>query len=154
MTALDQLQRTQLDRKLRLLRESGMRIVPQGGWTKTVRNALGMSGKALGGRIGVSQSAISQLEASEERETITLGSLRKLAEGMECDLVYAFVPKDSLDEIMRRQATLRARNIVNSVATSMELEDQAVSDEDQESQVETLSSELLFRPDTGFWNEV
>jgi predicted DNA-binding mobile mystery protein A len=113
-----------------------------------------MSGEDLGRRIGVSQSAISQLEASEERETITLGSLRKLAEGMECDLVYAFVPKDSLDEIMRRQATLRARNIVNSVATSMELEDQAVSDEDQESQVETLSSELLFRPDTGFWNEV
>ena len=131
MTALDQLQRRQLDRKLGLMRESGMQVVPQGGWTKTVRNALRMSGEDLGRRIGVSQS-----------------------EGMECDLVYAFVPKDSLDEIMRRQATLRARNIVNSVATSMELEDQAVSDEDQESQVETLSSELLFRPDTGFWNEV
>ena len=107
MTALDQLQRRQLDRKLGLMRESGMQVVPQGGWTKTVRNALRMSGKDLGRRIGVSQSAISQLEASEERETITLGSLRKLAEGMECDLVYAFVPKDSLDEIMRRQATLR-----------------------------------------------
>lgn len=154
MTALDQLQRRQLDRKLGLLRESGMRVVPQGGWTKTVRNALGMSGKALGRRIGVSQSAISQLEASEERETITLGSLRKLAEGMECDLVYAFVPKDSLDEIMRRQATLRARSIVDSVSTSMELEDQAVSDEDQESQVETLANELLVRPGTGLWDEI
>jgi predicted DNA-binding mobile mystery protein A len=113
-----------------------------------------MSGKALGRRIGVSQSAISQLEASEERETITLGSLRKLAEGMECDLVYAFVPKDSLDEIMRRQATLRARSIVDSVSTSMELEDQAVSDEDQESQVETLANELLVRPGTGLWDEI
>lgn len=153
MTELDRLQRRQLDQKLAPLRESELSAVPRGGWTKAIRTALGMRAASLGRRIGVSQSAISQLESGEEQETITLASLRKLAEGLECDLVYALVPRGSLDEIMRRQATRRARSIVDSVSTSMDLEDQGVPEEEIEEQVEALARELLAKPGAGLWDD-
>lgn len=153
MTELDSLQRKQLDQKLAPLRTPDLRSVPRGGWTRAIRTALGMSVTALGRRIGVSQSAVSQLESGEEQETITLASLRKLAGGLDCDLVYALVPRGSLDEIMRRQAEMRASSIVGAVSTTMELEDQAVSDQERRSQLEALARDLLMRPNTGLWDD-
>ena len=153
MTELDSLQRKQLDQKLAPLRTADLRSVPRGGWTRAIRTALGMSVTALGRRIGVSQSAVSQLESGEEQETITLASLRKLAGGLDCDLVYALVPRGSLDEIMRRQAEMRASSIVGAVSTTMELEDQAVSEQERRSQLEALARDLLMRPNTGLWDD-
>jgi predicted DNA-binding mobile mystery protein A len=154
MNEFRKLQRKQLDQKLMPLRDVVLRTIPRGGWTKAIRRSLGMSAEALGRRIGVSQSAVSQLEASEQNEKITLASLRKLADGLECDLIYAFVPKHSLEDMMRRQADRRARSIVDSVSTSMELEDQPVPPEDRKNQIEALADELLTRPGTGFWDDV
>ncbi len=154
MNELKQLTRKQLDQKLAVLRQSILRKVPRGGWTKTIRKALEMSSEALGKRIGITQSAVSQLEAGEEAESISLASLRKLAQGLQCELVYAVVPKASLDEIMREQAHRRAKSIVQSVSSSMELEDQGISDEDQNRQIETLAESLLTKSSTGFWDEV
>ena len=154
MTETDRIQRKQLDRKLAPLSESGLRTVPRGGWTKTIRNALGMSSAALGRRIGVSQSAVSQFESGEEHESITLASLHKLADGLECDLVYAFVPRVSLDDIMRHQAERRAQIILDSVSTSMDLEKQPLCEEELEDQLETLVHELLAQPEAGFWSDL
>ncbi len=154
MNELKELTRKQLDQKLAVLRQSNLREVPRGGWTKTIRKALGMSSEALGKRVGITQPAVSQLEASEEAESISLASLRKLAQGLQCELVYALVPETSLDEIMREQAHRRAKSIVQSVSSSMELEDQGISAEDQNRQIETLAENLLTKPSTGFWDEV
>jgi predicted DNA-binding mobile mystery protein A len=154
MNEFKELTRKQLDQKLAVLRQSSLREVPRGGWTKTIRTALGMNSEALGKRIGVTQSAVSQLEASEETESISLASLRKLAQGLECELVYALVPKASLDEIMREQAHRRAKSIVQSVSSSMELEDQVLPVQEQSRQIERLTESLLTKPSTGFWDEV
>ncbi|MEN8145252.1 MAG: mobile mystery protein A [Gemmatimonadota bacterium] len=153
MDEFKQLTRKQLNHKLEPLRRSNLSEVPRGGWSKAIRQALGMSSKALGKRIGVSQSAVSQLESSEEAETITLASLKKLAQGMHCRLVYALVPTSTLDEILLQQAQQRARSIVDSVSTSMDLEDQSVPTEDLEVQIETLTKNLLAKPGSGFWDE-
>ena len=153
MDEFKQLTRKQLDQKFAPLQSANLREVPRGGWAKTIRRALGMTSQALGSRIGIGQSAVSQLEASEEAETITLASLRKLAQGLQCQLVYAMVPESTLDEIVRQQAHRRAKSIVESVSSSMELEDQAVSVEDQKRQIETLARSLLTKSSTGFWDE-
>ena len=154
MNEFKQLTRKQLDQKLSVVRNSNLREVPRRGWTKTIRAALGMSSESLGKRIGITQSAVSQLETSEEAESITLASLRRLARGLECELVYALVPRASLDEILRDQAHRRAESIVLSVSSSMELEDQGTSVEDQYSQIETLARSLVDKPGPGFWDEV
>ncbi len=148
------LKRRQLDEKLEAFNQSNVREVPRGGWAKTIRTALGMSSKTLGKRIGISQSGVIQLEASEEAGSISLSSLEKLAKGLQCELVHALVPITSLDEIMREQARRRAKSIVRSVAASMELEEQGISDEEQNRQVDALAQKLLTKPDTGFWDEL
>ena len=153
MNEFKQLTRKQLDQRFAPLQVSNLREVPRGGWVKTIRQALGMSSRALGNRTGISQSAVSQLEASEEAESITLASLRKLAQGLQCELVYAMIPESSLDEIMRQQAHRRAKSIVESISSSMELENQGVSVEDQNRQIETLARSLLTKSSTGFWDE-
>jgi hypothetical protein len=68
-------------------------------------------------------------------------------------LVYALVPRTSLDEIVRKQALRRARTLVKSVAASMQLEDQGISSQEQNRQVEALARNLLSTPSTGFWDE-
>jgi predicted DNA-binding mobile mystery protein A len=147
------LKRKQIDEKLSMFRRGNTPEVPKGGWVKTIRTALGMSSDVLGRRLGISQSAVIQLEASEEAGTASLVSLRKLAGGLECDLVYALVPRTSLDEIVREQALRRARTLVKSVAASMQLEDQGISGQEQNRQVEALARNLLITPSTGFWDE-
>ncbi len=147
------LKRKQLDEKLSPFRQKKVPEVPRGGWTKTIRTALRMPSEVLGKRIGITQPAVIQLEASEEAETISLSSLRKLASGLECDLVYAIVPRTSLDDIMEQQAFRRAQTIVQSVATSMELEEQGISDREQDRQIKAVTNNLLVSPSTGFWDE-
>jgi DNA-binding XRE family transcriptional regulator len=59
------LKRKQIDEKLSMFRRGNTPEVPKGGWVKTIRTALGMSSDVLGRRLGISQSAVIQLEASE-----------------------------------------------------------------------------------------
>lgn len=154
MNEFQYLKRKQLDDRLEPLRTKDFREVPAGGWAKTVRTALGMPAEVLGKRIGIGQSAVSQLEASETAETITLASLKKLGEGLECDLVYALVPRTGLNEMMKRQALNRATKIVGSVSDSMALEAQAVRKEDQQLQINLMAQDFLTRPSTGLWDEL
>lgn len=147
------LKRKQLDDKLRGLRETNIPEVPRGGWAKAIRTALAMPSEALGRRIGVSQSAVIQLEQGEEAETITLASLRKLATGLDCDLVYALIPRTSLEEIVEEQALRRARSLVYTVSSSMELEQQAIPEQEKDRQVQALAKNLLVKPSTGFWDD-
>lgn len=147
------LKRKQLEEKLQGLRGISIPEVPRGGWAKAVRTGLAMPSEALGRRIGVSQSAVIQLEQSEEAETITLASLKKLARGLDCDLVYALVPRTSLQEMVEEQALRRARSLVDTVSSSMELEQQAISEQERERQVQVLAKNLLAKPSTGFWDD-
>jgi len=154
MGEFKRLTRKQIDEKVDVLRDANLAEIPRGGWVKTIRKALSMSSEALGNRIGVTQSAISQSESSEESESITLASLRRLANGLECDLVYALVPRKPLDEILREQAIRRATGIVRSVSASMELEDQGISAEEETNQIESLVLRLLEKTGPGFWDDL
>lgn len=79
--------------------------------------------------MGVAQPTVVQLEQSEASGTIQLATLRRAADALNCDLVYALVPRDgSLEEIVQTQARRRANVVVNAVDRSMALEDQAVTD--------------------------
>jgi len=148
-----ELKRKHLDEKLRVLRRDDMPATPPEGWVKAIRTALNMPVDVLAKRIGVTQSAVTQFETSEVAETITLSSLRKLARGLECNLVYALVPTTSLADIMKEQALRRARSLVTVVSSSMALEDQGISEQEQERRIEKSAGDLLARPRTGFWNE-
>ena len=70
---------------------------------KTVRLALGMNSQTLGRRIGISQQGVRRLEQSEAEGSISLNTLAKIADGLNCDVRYVLVPRISLvDQVMAR----------------------------------------------------
>jgi predicted DNA-binding mobile mystery protein A len=116
---------------------------PAKGWISEIRRALGMSTRQLAQRLDMSQPAVSQAEKAEVEGRITLGTLGEAAVALDCELVYALVPRVSLEEIRERQARRIATRRVETVAHSMRLERQAVSEEETVKQIEDLARELL-----------
>jgi len=76
-------------------------------WSRTIREALGMPVAELARRMGVSQPTATNHELNEERGAISVERLEALANALDCDLVYAFVPRTSLaDRARRREAEM------------------------------------------------
>ena len=117
----------QLDRSLEPFRAARAAPRPQKGWIRAIREAMGVSGGELGRILGSSRQLPLQLEKAEADDRITLKSLRKAADALECDLVYALVPKaGTMRELIENRARRQARKHVLRVEHSMALEDQAV----------------------------
>lgn len=109
------LARRELDDILRRWRRAPAGV-PKDGWIRAVREALEMTAQDLARRMQVTQPAIAALEASEVKGTAQLASLRRAAKALECDLVYAFVPRAPLQKILERR---RRRIAVADLSTVM-----------------------------------
>ncbi len=66
---------------------------PQEGWLYTVRKALGLSLTSVAARIGRNPQNIIKFERNEAAGTLSLANLQKIAEAMNCEVVYMLVPK-------------------------------------------------------------
>jgi predicted DNA-binding mobile mystery protein A len=125
-----QLRLSQLDRNLNTMR--GLPSRPTSGWIASVREALGLTLKQVGQHIRATRQAVQQLERAEATDRITLGALRRVAEAMGCELVYALVPKTgSFAELAERPTRERAARDVKSVVHTMMLEDQKPANANQ-----------------------
>jgi len=124
---------------------------PFGGWIRAIREALGMRAEDLAARMGVSQSSLTRLEKSEQRGTVGLDTLTRAADALECDVVYALVPRRPLDDIVADQARRRALQRVSRVAHTMALENQALEAPDLEKRVAMISELYLMSP--GLWSD-
>jgi predicted DNA-binding mobile mystery protein A len=126
-----QLRALQLDRMVQPLRASKLPR-PQKGWIRAFREAMGISYTELGERLQASRSLAAQQEKAEVEDRITLKSLRACANALDCELVYAFVPRgESVEATMATRARASASQTVRRVEHSMALEDQASGGVDQ-----------------------
>jgi predicted DNA-binding mobile mystery protein A len=116
---------------------------PQRGWIRAIREALGMTTGQLGQRMGLTQSRVSQIERSEELGSIRLDALERAARALNCQVRYVFVPDEPLEDMVRRQARLRAQAEVSAVAHSMALEDQGSQPDVIDTQVEELAERYV-----------
>lgn len=116
--------RRALDARLADFGASERYAVPQSGWVRAIRDALGMTAAELGARIGVSHVAVVVLEQSERNGTARLETLRRAADALDCKLVYAFIPNRGLEASVRTQAERAADNDLGRVQHTMALEDQ------------------------------
>jgi predicted DNA-binding mobile mystery protein A len=99
---------------------------PRTGWLRAIRQALGISLSELGERLHASRQLPQQFEKAESEDRITLRSLRAAANALDCDLVYALVPRaDSLQQLKEKHLRADAERRVRSVEHSMALENQA-----------------------------
>jgi predicted DNA-binding mobile mystery protein A len=83
-----------------------------------------MSANQLGRRLGMSRQAVISLERSELDGGIRLSSLRRVAEAMDCQVVYALVPNTTLEDTVQREARRVAAAELARVDQTMLLEAQ------------------------------
>lgn len=140
---LQALQMHQMEATLKPLRDIEYPARPAGGWVRAIRGALGMSGVALAKRLGMTHAGLRKLEDAEASEVITLASLRKLAQALDCELKYSLVPRKPLEVQLKERATQIAKERLRPVSNSMSLEDQSVEGKSRQLQIELLAQELL-----------
>jgi predicted DNA-binding mobile mystery protein A len=134
--------RNALDAKLSLLNTQAF-AAPPAGWVRASRDSLGMNTRQMASRMGVTAMAISGLEGSERAGTVQLGTLRRAADALGCDLVYALVPRVGLEELVQRQALVRARQELERVDRTMQLEDQGLDDVEFARQTMQFAARLI-----------
>ena len=123
---------------------------PAGGWIRAIRTAIGMSARQLAQRMGVSQQALSRLEGKEANDAVTLKSLRRAAEAMNCKVVYALVPEEgSLQDLIEAQAFKKAKELVAAVDHTMILEAQGVGDVKEKTR--QVASEIAENLNSSLW---
>jgi predicted DNA-binding mobile mystery protein A len=122
------LARKHLDNAVAPFRRAAAQPRPPKGWVRAIRDALGMTSRQLAARMGLSQSTVTALEQGEAAETITLKTLRRAAEALDCQLIYALVPRTTLDERVRARARELAEERLARVNHTMRLENQALSE--------------------------
>lgn len=138
-----ELQLRQTDALLSPWRSAQLPARPPSGWSRAIRDALGMTATALARRLGMSDAGVRKLEKAEAEDAITLASLRKLAKALDCELHYALVPRVTLAQRLQDRAMEVAIDRLRPVSHSMSLEDQAVQGDARDAQRELLASELL-----------
>jgi predicted DNA-binding mobile mystery protein A len=122
---------------------------PTRGWIKAIREALGMTTAHLAKRLGVSQPSVVGFERSEEKGSIELATLRRVAEALNCSLVYALVPNQPLETTIRERASALLRRRRRPIEHTMLLEDQDVAEAVSERQVDDIIRETSPRR---FWD--
>lgn len=121
-----ELRLNQIDRSLEPF--GGARSVsrPQRGWLRAVREALGITIREVSRKVRKTPQTVASFEKSEAADRITLQTLRRYAEALDCELVYAIVPKNgSLTQLAEARIRVRAERDVRAVEQTMALEDQA-----------------------------
>ena len=133
----------QMDALLSLWKNARLGYRPKSGWVRAIRDSLGMSASALARRLGMTHAGVRKLENAEALDVITLASLRKLAEALDCEVQYVLVPRTSLKQQIQDRAEVVARERLRPISHSMALEDQAVAESFNQAQFEMTVKDLL-----------
>jgi predicted DNA-binding mobile mystery protein A len=124
---------------------------PSRGWLRAIRETLGMPRAEVARRLGVTGQAVASIEKSEADGSIRLDTLRRAAEALDCTLVYALVPRTSLEEIVDQRAHDVARRRIDRVQHTMLLEDQRGGAEDADRLVDELAEQV--KESRSLWRE-
>ena len=125
---------------------------PKEGWVRTIRTALGMSGAQLGKKMGVSRNRISVLERKEAEGDITLNQLQSLAEQLNCELTYAFVPKKNIEDMIDERATEIAYENLEANSQNMFLEAQSIDENAQNRLLEQIKEDVIESGGRTLWS--
>lgn len=146
MKPKDPLAVVQVNRRLKALRNMLPAASVRPGWIRYMRQSLNMTLKQLAKRTELSLPSVAQAERGEATGRATISTLKKMAKAMECEFVYAFVPKTDIDELMKQAAHAKAKRSLATADVHMTLEDQRVEQTFQE-RVERLANKLLEKGD-------
>jgi len=123
---------------------------PNAGWLRSIRLALGMPLHYAARKLNMTSPGFVKLEKAEESGAISLKTLQRAADALNCDLVYALLPREgTLLNQFRSQARLKARKIIGPVGQSMLLEAQSTGDLNE--RIEQLADEIVASSHPKLW---
>lgn len=146
------LARKNLERRFKPLRELHLQP-PSRGWLRAIRESIGMTTRQFAKRLGVVPSRITALEKAEAHGNVTLKTLREAAETLDCVLVYAIIPNNPLDDMMRARAITRADAELQRVDHTMQLENQGLTRIDLSAARERKINALLEGSPRRLWDD-
>ncbi|WP_310572222.1 mobile mystery protein A [Gemmatimonas sp.] len=147
------LQLRQTEAQLARFRKVALERPPASGWIAAVRQAIGMSVAQLADRLHISRTSVAKMEQREADGGITLDALRRAADALDCDVVYAIVPRaGSLERAVKARADLIAGTLVSRAGHSMSLEAQTVGREVTTAQQQVIARRLLAEWPRDLWD--
>jgi predicted DNA-binding mobile mystery protein A len=143
----------QLDKELMPFLKTKEVLLPDRGWINTIRTTLNMTMAQLGKKLNITRQGVKKIEDSESNGTITINSIREVANAMEMKLVYAIVPKDgSIDDFIQSKSEKLAQKIVLRTHQNMRLENQGIADERIRESIKDLASEIKRELRKSLWD--
>tara|TARA_R110000868_G_scaffold12619_2_gene59951 strand:- start:2629 stop:2967 length:339 start_codon:yes stop_codon:yes gene_type:complete len=107
----------------------------------------------LGSKLNITRQGVKRIEESEANGTITLNSLKDVANAMDLKLVYALVPKNgTIDDLIETKAEKLARKIVLRTNQNMKLEDQGIGDDKISKTIKDLAIEIKRELRKSLWD--
>lgn len=147
------LQLEQLDRKIKIFNGTEKVIIPDNGWINSIRTSLNMTLEQLGSKLNITRQGAKKIEESESSGTISLKSLKEVAEVLNLRLVYALIPKNgSLEKLIDSKAEELAKKIVLRTSQNMKLENQGNTDQQIKRAIHDLTNELKREMDKSLWD--
>jgi predicted DNA-binding mobile mystery protein A len=144
---------SQTDQKIGVLQVLREVSVPPKGWLHTLRTALQMSLRQLSAKASITPQSLKDMEVREVAGTITLNTLRDVANAMDMQLVYGFVSRhESLEQMIEKRAKELATEIVMRTNNTMTLEDQQNSKERIAQAIAQKTAEIKFEMPKYLWD--
>ena len=102
--------------------------------------------------MGITPQSVQAMEKSEGAAKIQIETLRRAADALDCNLVYALVPRQGLQHVVEERARKIAVNHLSRVSHTMAMEDQAVDKDDLETRISDFVESSLRQRD--IWDDV
>jgi len=143
----------QLSAYLQSISEFKKLNLPAKGWVRAIRDGLYMSRRQLAERLGLSTSRIQRLEQDEVSGSVTIKTMRRTAEALDCEFVYALIPRESLEYTINTQAHKKAARYLQKTNHSMALEDQSLNNDDYHRSWDSLSNQIVLNSSRTLWDD-
>ena len=127
---------------------------PGGGWIRFIRQSLGMSAAQLARKLTIPRTNVYSMEKRETQGSITLKQLDKVANILNCDVYYAFVPRSSVKKLILDQARDKAEAQLVSANKSMGLEAEGVEGESFKTALSSAYSYVEALDDQKLWDPI
>jgi predicted DNA-binding mobile mystery protein A len=143
----------QADRKLKKIQQL-RELHPKEGWIAYIRGALSLPTAQLAKLMRITPPSALAMEKREHNKTITLETLEKISNAMGCDLVYAFVPKSSLEDFVEQKRNILVDQIMQKTHLTMSLENQGLNRQDLKDQKTLLIEDLKSKSMKYLWRSL
>lgn len=126
---------------------------PYKGWLRSIREALGMSGRQFADRLGVKPPRITALEKDELSGAVTLKKMQEAADALDCDFYYALIPRQTLSNAVRKQAESLAMKRMQRVSHTMLLESQQLHKSEQKRAIKAEVEKIIKQMPRELWDD-